>query len=437
MRATTTWAITMWAITRIAPTCLPARQAGIGVGQNGPAPTGNALSRKEGNTLGIPGPCEYVVLPWDLVTRHHLSDPLRCTYALILSLAWGNDRRRTPPTSRRQLAEMRGLSMRAIDNHLRALRQKALVLNEPGRVGLPLVLVPVHLAQWAAAPQAVSQPHPPHPLAAPAECDRPESTVLPNEPQEPSQMGAAPAVRDTPVDVRIPEINAKRSYEPLESPSTACSESLEEEGETCTIGKERLLLTIQHLVSAGVYSTLARKLARRPWVTPDLVDAWAQELRANRKVRHVGAVLATLLRRRETCLPPPEISDEDTPVEAFAVEPTEEVDDLDAPDAAPGEALPNAVPARSRATWDEVLNRLRQLLGDEAVNVWLGQSVPISCEDDVLVVAVRSARAVDWLGHRYYTEIRDVLRQVTGEPLQLRFVAARLNVLPKEPWGAD
>ena len=77
-----------------------------------------------------------------------------------------------------------------------------------------------------------------------------------------------------------------------------------------------------------------------------------------------------------------------------------------------------------------MLNRLRQRLGDEAVNVWLGQSVPISCEDGVLVVAVRTAMAVDWLGHRYYTEIHDVLRQVTGEPLQLRLVAARLNVLP-------
>ena len=87
-------------------------------------------------------PAHFLVLPWSWLAGLRLPDHLRCTYETILSLAWSHDGVRTPPISRRELARLRGVAIRTIDEHLQALRQGGHLADEPGRAGRKLVLLP-------------------------------------------------------------------------------------------------------------------------------------------------------------------------------------------------------------------------------------------------------------------------------------------------------
>lgn len=105
----------------------------------------------------------YIIVPCQAVPE--LPDHLRLTYALLLGLAHGTADGATPPVTRRELAELRHLSTRAIDAHLAALRRAGLVNNAPGRVGQALVLIPRPLPGLRALapepPAAESRPEPP------------------------------------------------------------------------------------------------------------------------------------------------------------------------------------------------------------------------------------------------------------------------------------
>jgi DNA-binding transcriptional ArsR family regulator len=59
------------------------------------------------------------------------------------------------------------------------------------------------------------------------------------------------------------------------------------------------------LTRSGVYAQPARALARRPWITPELITAWVDELRRTEAVRNVAAVLVHTLEDPARCLPPP------------------------------------------------------------------------------------------------------------------------------------
>lgn len=50
------------------------------------------------------------------------------------------------------------------------------------------------------------------------------------------------------------------------------------------------------LQACGVFAAPAKELAADPWVTEERVRAWVRQLRADRRVRSVGAVLYTNLR---------------------------------------------------------------------------------------------------------------------------------------------
>ena len=152
----------------------------------------------------------------------------------------------------------------------------------------------------------------------------------------------------------------------------------------------------------------------------------------------MGAVLATLLRQPAKCLPSPEAI---APLEAEAPpgEPCvsnargqdDAADDLD--DDQEDDIADDDERTCPNVPWEAVLDRLAQRIGQEAVDVWLRPSLPLSCEDGVLLVAVRTAQVVDWLENRYYKAICEVVHEVTGERLKLCFVAARRNFLPDGP----
>ena len=71
-----------------------------------------------------------------------------------------------------------------------------------------------------------------------------------------------------------------------------------------------------------------------------------------------------------------------------------------------------------------MLQRLVAALGQPAVELWLAGSAPLSLEDGILVVAVASARAVDWLSGRH-ADLCQAATAVLGEAVQVRLVPGR------------
>ncbi|MCE5258321.1 MAG: hypothetical protein LLG44_04575, partial [Chloroflexi bacterium] len=165
----------------------------------------------------------YLIVPCQAVPD--LPDHLRMTYALILGLAWGSADGATPPVTRRELANLRGLSPRAIDAHLAALRRAGYIRNIPEREGLPLVLVPRPLPGVRAI--------------------APSQQTASAMPGETADNGGG---------------SSSRSLPPLHLGSESSSYSL--------------------LVRAGVYPSVAITLSQRPWLTPELVQAWVEHLRS-------------------------------------------------------------------------------------------------------------------------------------------------------------
>lgn len=397
----------------------------------------------------ISPPDRLLIVPWASMPGKALPDPLRVTYQLILSLAWAHDRQRTPPISRRELARMRGIGLRTLDTHLRMLRDAGWIQNDPHSRERVLVLLPRHLSEELAAivggpaaadtpPQSASPP----PTAgratdgslvaadqasaaapsAPRRTGTAASDGDETAPQEASaghRLPPAATTAEDSGDARHQKATKQQKESPKRAPrASRVGSSLELEEEILARQSE---ISLQALELAGVYPSPARRLARLPWVTPGLVRAWIAALRANPKVRHVGAVLVTVLSDPDRCLPGPpgwqeEAQQEDE--EAREEEPLQE-GEHDPPEEEPSPSQDSAFP------WEAVVARLRETLGEEAVAIWLAESYPLSAADGVLVVALRSAYAVDWMAARGYLPTCAALREVTGERWQVRFVVAR------------
>lgn len=291
----------------------------------------------------------YIIVPCQAVPD--LPDHLRLTYALLLGLAHGTADGATPPVTRRELAELRHCSMRAIDAHLAALRRAGLVDNAPGRVGQALVLVPRPLPGLRAlapeSPAAMARPEPP-------------------------------------------------AYPPLTTDGEPSAYAL--------------------MVRAGVYPAIAVTLSQRPWITPELVQAWINHLRGARHVRHPGGLLASLLRRGDIGMPPPPVPADDEgdtaprDADAAADDPAEDEPDL----------------AELGSTWDELRERLAAALPQRSLATWLEGSRPVLWDGRVLVIGTRSWLAADYLKQRGTAELDKVLTELTGRPVSLRFQAARI-----------
>lgn len=293
-----------------------------------------------------------------------LPDHLRVTLELLLALAWQHDRRATPPLSAGDLAAQRGLTPRTLRDHLRALCAAGLLQREAVARGRHIYR-PEGLARaQEAAPEPVERPQRPAPAA---ECSGQPSA------------GERQAV-------------------------------------------------VQRLSEAGVYPGLARELAGHPWVTLPLVEAWLERLRANRSVRHVGAVLVTMLRSPERCLPAPRCSPGPRCLPGSGDDPPQTGEPVRARRPAQSRAEARAQ-AALRERWQRALALLRERLGAQSVEVWLARSQPITCDSAALVVAVASPQAADWLSHRHHAALCAAASETWGRPLQVRLVVGRAHQL--------
>ncbi len=340
-----------------------------------------------------PEPPAYLLLPWPAGEQSALSDPQYRTYVLILSLAWANDRRQTLPVSRRELAGLRGIALRTLDAHLAALRAKGYVRNAPGRAGLKMILIPTMF-------DSAQQPSPDAVSPTPADNGDPQQA---NQPAQPA-----------------PDAQPVRPH----PPPASCDVGMEKKLNT-PVGKEELLLLIKRLTAAGVYPVVAERLAREPWVTLELVEAWVRALREQPRVRHLGGLLTAILRQPATCLPPPLApvytgASPSSEAPGRGKDTSEPVQDaIGASDEPPAEEAPPCdVP------WEEVLGRLRQRLGAKRVEVWLDGSLPLCLEGKQLVIALRSPFAVDWVRNCHKRDIEAALKEVTGREYRVSFVVA-------------
>ncbi|MHB1356179.1 MAG: hypothetical protein ACYCZF_09420 [Anaerolineae bacterium] len=292
----------------------------------------------------------YLIVPCQAVPD--LPDHLRITYALILGLAYGKSDGATPPITRRELGDLRQLSPRAIDAHLAALRRAGYVRNAPERDGLPLVLIPRPLpGMRALSPLATELA--PAPTAEIADSD-----------------GSNPSSR----------LNSSSSEENLSSYSL--------------------------LVRAGVYPAIAVTLSQRPWITPELVQAWVTHLRGERQVRHLGGLLASILRRGDIGMPPPPVPDNDD-------------DDDDAAVSVRSISRPDLTPLGK--TWLEMKDHLIECLPQLRLENWLAESVPLAWDGLYLLVGTRSSLAADYLSKRNTLVLNRTLGEFLGQPIFLSF----------------
>ena len=366
----------------------------------------------------LPPPRHYLVLPWGWDASLALPDHLRCTYELILSLAYDHDGRRTHPVTRWQLAQWRGLAVRTIDDHLAALRERALLASEDDGRGRGLSWIPLRLPEapnddnhgqgdaYAAADQA------PAVHRSPSTHGR-----SPRSPERRTRRGSSTADRGG-----VPQAGALRGLPqhngPLLEEEACLSQTPEDDLPSSTqephIGRDDPHVTecVERLEDAGVYAGLSQQIAGLPWVTSDLIDAWVWQLKQQRRVRSLGAVLASVLRDRGRCFPAP------------ALPSTEELPE------ARDQLLPLSS-ARPEPTlpfdWTEWIASLREAIGDRPVDLWLEEAYPVSHSDGVLVVAVTTPFGVDWLSNQRQRELDASASELAGTGVKVRLVTAHVR----------
>jgi DNA-binding transcriptional ArsR family regulator len=302
-----------------------------------------------------------------------LPDNLQETYRFVMSLLGEHAPEEMPPKNLSELAEERGLAPRTVREHLRRLEELGYIRRQQaGRRGLVL--------------SAVRQPNPGHTAAESRE-------IRPN--------GRTLSIEGASVSERVSKTERQKRSD-----------------------KKDLLLSMRLLTDAGVYPQLARELARLPWVTPDLVEAWIVELKSRSAVRKVPAVLVRTLRRRDRCLPVP-------PRRQAA--PEQLTDKAEGTPQAAAEAAIEADPAPFNnglgdLPWREVLVRFSERLGPRAEALGMPRAAALALSDGVLIIGVPSALAADWLMTRMQKLARETVQEVTGRELGVRFVPGGLNM---------
>jgi len=76
-------------------------------------------------------------------------------------------------------------------------------------------------------------------------------------------------------------------------------------------------------------------------------------------------------------------------------------------------------------TWKSVLEQLQTDMPRASFDTWVRDTIPVSCEDGVLVVAVRNAYARDWLESRLVDTVNRILSSAN---MRVNFVVAQAEV---------
>ncbi len=89
-------------------------------------------------------------------------------------------------------------------------------------------------------------------------------------------------------------------------------------------------------------------------------------------------------------------------------------------------------PGISNELWNAALASLERRYSKPIFEMWIKPIRPLAMSDVEIVLAVQSAFARDWVENRLKGDISDVLTELLGETIALRFVVAE-SALPAEP----
>ena len=75
--------------------------------------------------------------------------------------------------------------------------------------------------------------------------------------------------------------------------------------------------------------------------------------------------------------------------------------------------------------WDDVLSILKPQMNNESFDLWFRPIKALSMESNRLVLQVPNAFFADWLRDHYQTRIETLLKERSGEPINLSFSVLR------------
>jgi len=80
-------------------------------------------------------------------------------------------------------------------------------------------------------------------------------------------------------------------------------------------------------------------------------------------------------------------------------------------------------PMPAHQLWQEALERLALQMTKATFDTWLRDTCPISCEDNTLVIGVKSPYAKEWLENRLLGIVQRTVREILGRDMEISFVA--------------
>jgi chromosomal replication initiator protein len=87
----------------------------------------------------------------------------------------------------------------------------------------------------------------------------------------------------------------------------------------------------------------------------------------------------------------------------------------------------------AKNAWEVAYSQLELQFDRASFNTWLRGTSFLSVEGDTFIIGVRNSYAQDMLQHRLYASVRDVLSDVYGRPVELRFEVHSLTPRDNRP----
>jgi chromosomal replication initiator protein len=79
----------------------------------------------------------------------------------------------------------------------------------------------------------------------------------------------------------------------------------------------------------------------------------------------------------------------------------------------------------AQATWESVLNYLKEKINAQSFTTWFGETRGIELKDDVLLVEFPNSFFIDWIEQHYYQILDEAVSSINGTKLRLAFKAVK------------
>ena len=77
--------------------------------------------------------------------------------------------------------------------------------------------------------------------------------------------------------------------------------------------------------------------------------------------------------------------------------------------------------------WDRALEEIEKRVSKPSFETWLKSTKAHAIEDDLLIVTAPNEFARDWLENRYTGLIAEIIQEITGSTLEIKFITPQQN----------